>query len=149
MELNYEEYKIKTLFINMFLRKGKKSNSENIFKNVLINIKKITKQKPNFILFKCIENLSPALKAISIPNRKKKKQKRKKDSYFLMFLNNEKQIKKSISWIIKCSFNFKDIINEIIQTSNNQSKSIDIKKQWYKDIKKLKFNFIFNTKKYN
>jgi ribosomal protein S7 len=56
----------------MLLRKGKKTNSENIFKNILINLKKITKQKPNFILIKSIKNLLPKLKAISIPNKKKK-----------------------------------------------------------------------------
>ena len=46
MELNYEEFKIKKIFLNMLLKKGKKTNSENIFKNILINIKKTTKQKP-------------------------------------------------------------------------------------------------------
>lgn len=77
MELNYEEYRIKKIFTNMLLRKGKKTNSENIFKNILINLKKITKQKPNFILIKSIKNLLPKLKAISIPNKKKSKKKKK------------------------------------------------------------------------
>ena len=78
MELNYEEFKIKKLFINILLKKGKKNNSENIFKNILINLKKKTKQKPNFILLKCIKNLLPKLKVISIPNKKKKKSKKKR-----------------------------------------------------------------------
>ena len=52
MELNYEEYKIKKIFINMLLKEGKKTNSENIFKNILINLKKIKKQKQNFTLIK-------------------------------------------------------------------------------------------------
>nr|YP_003734837.1 ribosomal protein S7 [Globisporangium ultimum]ACZ43872.1 ribosomal protein S7 [Globisporangium ultimum]ACZ44454.1 ribosomal protein S7 [Globisporangium ultimum] len=141
MELNYEEYRIKKNFINMLLRKGKKTNSENIFKNILINLKKITKQKPNFILIKSIKNLLPKLKAISIPNKKKSK-KKKKDVYFLMFLNENKQIKKSISWLLLNS-NLKNIVNEIIQTSKNKSKTINTKKQYYKDIKKLKFNIRF------
>lgn len=141
MELNYEEYRIKKIFINMLLRKGKKTNSENIFKNILINLKKITKQKPNFILIKSIKNLLPKLKAISIPNKKKSK-KKKKDAYFLMFLNENKQIKKSISWLLLNS-NLKNIVNEIIQTSKNKSKTINTKKQYYKDIKKLKFNIRF------
>jgi ribosomal protein S7 len=141
MELNYEEYRIKKNFINMLLRKGKKTNSENIFKNILINLKKITKQKPNFILIKSIKNLLPKLKAISIPNKKKSK-KKKKDVYFLMFLNENKQIKKSISWLLLNS-NLKNIVNEIIQTSKNRSKTINTKKQYYKDIKKLKFNIRF------
>ena len=141
MELNYEEYRIKKIFTNMLLRKGKKTNSENIFKNILINLKKITKQKPNFILIKSIKNLLPKLKAISIPNKKKSK-KKKKDAYFLMFLNENKQIKKSISWLLLNS-NLKNIVNEIIQTSKNKSKTINTKKQYYKDIKKLKFNIRF------
>jgi len=141
MELNYEEYRIKKIFTNMLLRKGKKTNSENIFKNILINLKKTTKQKPNFILIKSIKNLLPKLKAISIPNKKKSK-KKKKDVYFLMFLNENKQIKKSISWLLLNS-NLKNIVNEIIQTSKNKSKTINTKKQYYKDIKKLKFNIRF------
>ena len=47
MELKYEESNIKKLFINMLLKKGKKTCSENIFKKILINLKTITKQKPN------------------------------------------------------------------------------------------------------
>nr|UXG19064.1 ribosomal protein S7 [Phytophthora cactorum]UXG55680.1 ribosomal protein S7 [Phytophthora cactorum]UXG55718.1 ribosomal protein S7 [Phytophthora cactorum]UXG56027.1 ribosomal protein S7 [Phytophthora cactorum]UXG56065.1 ribosomal protein S7 [Phytophthora cactorum] len=142
MELKYEEYKIKKLFINMLLKKGKKTCSENIFKNILINLKKITKQKPNFILFKSIDNLLPKLKAISIPNKKRNK-KKKKDRYFLMLLNEDKQIKKSVSWLL-LNANLKNITNEIIQTSKNKSKTINTKKQYYKNIKKLKFNLIFD-----
>ena len=62
--------------------------------------------------------------------------------YFLMFLNEDKQIKKSISWLLSNS-NLKNITNEIIQTSKNKSKTINTKKQYYKDIKKLKFNIRF------
>lgn len=143
MELKYEEYKIKKLFINMLLKKGKKTYSENIFKKILINIKKITKQKPNFILFKAIDNLLPKLKTISIPNKKRKKLKQKRDRYFLMLLNEDKQIKKSISWLLLNS-KLKTIQHEIIKTSKNKSKTINTKKQYYKNIKKLKFNLIFD-----
>jgi ribosomal protein S7 len=141
MELNYEESKIKKLFINVLLKKGKKTKSENIFKNILINLKKVTKQKPNFILLKCINNLVPKLKTISLPNRKKGK-KKKKDLYFLMFLNEDKQIKISINWLFLNS-NLNNIVNEIIQTSKNKSKTINFKKEYYRDIKKLKFNLTF------
>nr|YP_004564314.1 ribosomal protein S7 [Phytophthora andina]ADK76262.1 ribosomal protein S7 [Phytophthora andina] len=142
MELKYEEYKIKKLFINMLLKKGKKTCSENIFKNILINLKKTTKQKPNFILFKSIDNLLPKLKAISIPNKKRNK-KKKKNRYFLMLLNEDKQIKKSVSWLL-LNTNLKNLTSEIIQTSKNKSKTINTKKQYYKNIKKLKFNLIFD-----
>ena len=143
MELNYEEYKIKKIFINMLLKKGKKTNSENIFKNILIKLKKNTKQKPNFILLKCIKNLLPKLKTISIPNKKKSNnKKKKKDSFFLMYLNKEKQIKNSVLWLIQNS-KLKNIVNEIVDTSKKKSKSINTKKQLYKNIKKLKFNIRF------
>lgn len=141
MELNYEESKIKKLFINVLLKKGKKTKSENIFKNILVNLKKVTKQKPSFILLKCINNLVPKLKTISLPNKKKGK-RRKKDLYFLMFLNEDKQIKISINWLFSNS-NLENIVNEIIQTSKNKSKTINFKKEYYRDIKKLKFNLHF------
>lgn len=141
MELNYEDYKTKRLFINILLKKGKKTKSENIFKNILINLKKITKQKPYFILLKCINNLLPKLKTINIPNKKKGK-KRKKDLYFLMFLNENKQIKTSIKWLF-LSTNLENILNEIIQTSKNKSKTINFKKEYYRNIKKLRYNLHF------
>ena len=143
MELNYEESRIKKLFINMLLKRGKKTSSENIFKNVLINLKKVTKQKPNFILFKAIENLLPKLKAVSIPNKRRKK-KKKKDRYFLMLLDDDKQIKKSVSWLLASNSNIGKLTNEIIQTSKNKGKTINTKKQYYKNIKKLKYNLIFD-----
>ena len=141
MELKFDEFKIKTLFINMLLKQGKKTCSEHIFKNILINLKKITKQKPTFILITAIQNLLPKLKAISIPNKKRKK--KKKDSYFLMLLDHDKQIKKSIAWLLLNSLS-KNRSTEIIQTAKNKSKTINTKKQYYKNIKKLKFNLIFD-----
>lgn len=155
MELNCYEfqdyhqkhYQIKKLFINILLKKGKKTNSENIFKNILINLKKITKQKPFFILLKCIKNLSPKIKIINLMNTRKRKGKKRNNnkrnkSSFLFFLNNDKQIKMSIKWLILNS-NLKNIANEIIYTFNKKSKTINFKKQYYKDIQKLKFNIYF------
>lgn len=126
----------------MLLKNGKKTCSENIVKNILISIKKITKQKSNFILLKSIRNLLPKLRAISIPNKKRKK-KRRKDRYFLMLLNKDKQIKQSILWLLS-NAKLKSLPNEIIQTSRNKSKTINTKKQYYKNIKKLKYNLIFD-----
>jgi ribosomal protein S7 len=140
MEQNLKEHKIKKLFINNLLKKGKKTNSENILKNILINIKKKTKQKPIFILMKCIDNLLPKLKTISL--QKKKTKRKKKDLYFLMFLNQDKQIKISINWLFLNS-PLKNIVTEIIETSNKKSKTINFKKKYYKEIKKLKFNLYF------
>jgi ribosomal protein S7 len=142
MELKYEEFKIKKLFVNVLLKKGKKTKSESIFKNILINLKKITKQKPIFILLKCINNLVPKLKTFSLPNKKKGKKKKKKDLYFLIFLNEDKQIKNSINWLFSNS-NLENIVNEIIQTSKKKSKTINFKKDYYRNIRKLKYNWHF------
>jgi ribosomal protein S7 len=139
MELNYEEYKIKQLFINILLKHGKKTNSEIIFNTILIQLKKKTKQKPMFILLKAINNLLPKLKTISIPNKKKSK---KKNSFFLMFLEEDKQIKMSVSWLLK-NVKLQNITNEIILTANKKSKTFQYKKKYYYEIKKLKFNLLF------
>jgi len=60
-----------------------------------------------------------------------------------MLLDKDKQIKKSVSWLLLNS-NLKNITTEIIKTSKNKSKTINTKKQYYKNIKKLKFNLIFD-----
>ena len=138
MEQKYENYKIKKMFLNMLLKKGKKNISEKLYNNILMDIKKKTKQNPNNILFECIENLSPKIKIINIPNDKRKK--KKKDQYYLIFLEKEKQIKISLLWVFK---NLKNISKEIIDTSNNKSKSIDLKKKMYEEINKLHHNIKF------
>lgn len=141
MELNYENKEIKKLFINILLKKGLKNNSEKILKKILIKIKKITKNKPDIILKKFIKNLSPKIKLIEIPKKKRWKRKKKK-MYLFIFLNKDKQIKMSIKWlfyIFKSKLNLKNITKEIIQTSKNKGKIINIKKNYYKEIKKLKF----------
>jgi ribosomal protein S7 len=141
MEQKNKKFKIKNIFVKILMKKGKKSISEKIFKNILINLKNKTKQKPNFILKKAILNLSPKLKLINILFGKRKK-------YFLIYLNEEQQMKISINWLLffskTKSKNFlNNIINEIYETFNNKSKSIEKKKNLYKDIKKLKYNIIF------
>jgi ribosomal protein S7 len=148
MEQKKKEINIKDIFIKLLLKEGKKHISEKIFNNILINLKNKTKQKPKFILIKTIQNLSPKLKLISVPvGKRKTKKKNSRSRYFLMFLNEEKQIKISINWILsfsKTNKNFtQNIINEILETFNNKSKSIEKKKQMYTEIKKLKYNIRF------
>lgn len=145
MEQKKLEISIEDIFIKILLKNGKKSIAEKLFQNILILLKKKTKQKPNFILIKTIQNLSPKLKLISVPVGKKKK-KNSKNRYFLMFLNEEKQIKISIIWLLSFSKskNFiQNISNEILETFNKKSKSIEKKKQMYTEIKKLKYNIKF------
>jgi len=149
MEQKKKKINIKDIFIKLLLKEGKKHISEKIFNNILINLKNKTKQKPKFILIKTIQNLSPKLKLISIPLVKRKTNKKKfRSRYFLMFLNEEKQIKISINWILYISKtkpqNFtQNITNEILETFNKKSKSIEKKKQMYNEIKKLRYNIKF------
>ena len=149
MELNNQNNIIKNLFIKMLLKKGKKSIAENLYNNILIELRKKTKQKPLFILIKTIDILAPKLKLINVPVSKRKTRK-KKSKYFLMFLNKEKQIKDAINWLLlfsrKRKTNFiKNIINEIIGTFNNKSKSISKRDDTYIEIQKLRYNIKFNT----
>jgi len=144
MVLKNQNNYIKDVFIKMLLKKGKKTVAENLYNNILINLLKKTKQKPIFILIKAIDNLSPTLKLINIPINKRKRRRRKKP-YFLIFLNEEKQIKNSINYMLffsrKRKTNFlKNIINEIINTFNKKSKSIDKNKEIYNEINKLRYN---------
>lgn len=144
MELKKQDNNIKNIFIQMLLKKGKKSIAENIYNNILINLLKKTKQKPIFILIKTIDNLSQTLKLINIPIGKRRR-KKKQSRYFLIFLNEKKQIKNSINLILSFSrkrrTNFlKNITNEILSTFNKKSKSIQKKLEIYKEINKLRYN---------
>ena len=56
--------------------------------------------------------------------------------FYLLFLTKKKQIKTSIKWLL----NNNKIENEIISTSKKRSKTIIFKKNYYKNIKKNKFN---------
>lgn len=149
MELNNQNNIIKNLFIKMLLKKGKKSIAENLYNNILIELRKKTKQKPLFILIKTIDILAPKLKLINVPISKRKTRKRK-SSYFLMFLNKEKQIKDAINWLLlfsrkrKTDF-LKNILNEILNTFNNKSKSLTKRDDVYIEIQKLRYNIKFNA----
>jgi ribosomal protein S7 len=90
---------IKNLFIKMLLKKGKKNLAEKIYNNILIELRKKTKQKPIFTLIKTVNILSPGIKLINVPISKRKTQKRK-NKHFLMFLNTENRYKIGINWIL-------------------------------------------------
>jgi hypothetical protein len=67
-----------------------------------------------------------------------------------MFLNKEKQVKDAINWILFFSRKrktnlLKNIINEILSTFNNKSKSINKRDDTYIEIQKLRYNINFNT----
>lgn len=149
MELNDQNNLIKNSFIKMLLKKGKKSIAENFYNNILIELRKKTKQKPIFILIKTIDILAPKLKLINVPVSKRKTRK-KKNKYFLMFLNKEKQIKDAINWILffsrkRKSNLLKNILNEVLGTFNNKSKCLIKRNDTYLEIQKLRYNIKFNT----
>ena len=136
MEQNLEKFNFKNIFIKMFLKKGKKENSEKFLKKIFIELKKKTHKKPNIILNKVFSKiLAPKLNIIKVPSKKKKKNK-----FFLMFLERELQIKKGIKWFL-LSKN-KKFSNEILKIYKKRSKIIKIKKDHYKKINKLKFNIL-------
>ena len=149
MELNDQNNLIRNSFIKMLLKKGKKSIAENLYNNILIELRKKTKQKPLFILIKTIDILAPKLKLINVPVSKRRTRK-KKNKYFLMFLNKEKQVKDAVNWLLSFSrkrkTNFlKNILNEILGTFNNKSKSIVKRDDTYIEIQKLRYNIKFNS----
>ncbi len=131
----------------MLLKKGKKNLAEKIYNNILIELRKKTKQKPIFTLIKTVNILSPGIKLINVPISKRKTQKRK-NKHFLMFLNTENRYKIGINWILtysrKRKINFlKNIINEIFNILNNKGKSIEKRNEIGMELNKLRHTIKF------
>ncbi len=138
---------IKDLFIKMLLKKGKKNLAEKIYNNILIELRKKTKQKPIFTLIKTVNILSPGIKLINVPISKRKTKKRK-SKHFLMFLNIENRYKIGINWILtytrKRKVNFlKNIINEIFNILDNKGKSIEKRNEIGMELNKLRHTIKF------
>lgn len=141
MEQNLENFKIKNLFSNIFLTKGKKNLSEKILKKNLIFIKKKKKKNPIFFFNKIInENITPKIHLIKILTKNKRR-----NIFFVIFLKKELQIKRALKWLKK-NTKQKKIGKEIIKISKNKSYLIRIKKNYYKEIKNIKFNIKFFRK---
>ena len=152
MEQKYQNKNImiKNLFIKMLLKKGKKNLAEKIYNNILIELRKKTKQKPIFILIKVINILSPRIKLINVPINKRKT-KNRKNKYYLIFLNLENSYKIVINWILfysrKRKINFlKNILNEIYNIINNKGKSIDKRNEIGMELNKLRHTIKFTKK---
>lgn len=146
MEQNYENKKIEKAFINILLKKGKKANSEKLFKNLLKYIKLKKQINPNKILKNFILNISPKIKTIELQKQKrykKRKWKKKKSLYLYIFLYEDRQIKMPIKWLLlnknNNKNNNKEITNEIMQTLQNTGRIITLFKNHYNEIKKIKF----------
>lgn len=140
MEQNLEKFKIKNIFTNIFFKNGKKNISEKIFKKNLIFLKKKKKKCPIIFFNKIIEKkISPKLHLVKILTRNKRR-----NNYFLIFLKKELQIKKALKWLKLNTRNKYKLGNEIIKISKKKSKIIQIKKNYYKEIKNSKFNIKFS-----
>ena len=126
---------INSIFINFFTRKGKKVVIEKILNKILIDLKKKTKQKPNFIFIKALKSLSPKLKVIDA----KSKRKRAKKKSIIIYLNDENQIRNGIRFLIKTT-KLNNMSNEIIKVYQKKSKSLLLKQQFYKQIKRMRYN---------
>lgn len=144
LELKKKGYKIKGLFLNMLLKNGKKGCSEIILKKTLINLKRRKLKNPTFVLCKAVDKLLPKIKSISVPNQKRRKKRKRRDRHFIMLLEEKKQIRKSISWLLS-STKRNQLSREIIYIlqGNRNCETLKKKKQYYRDIKKLQYNFIF------
>jgi hypothetical protein len=61
-----------------------------------------------------------------------------------MFLKRDKQIKTSFLWLFQHSGkNLKKLDIEMLKTAKNKSATIFFKKNYYREIKKLKYNLKF------
>lgn len=147
MVQNLEKFKIKKIFINLLLKQGKKEISEKKLKILLKKIKQKTKKNPDKILLKSVKNLLPKIKTIPFTNKRSRKKKKRNKNFnknFLMFLNPDKQIKTSFLWLFKHSTkNLKKLDIEIIKTAKKRSSTIFFKKNYYREIKKLKYSLKF------
>lgn len=145
MEQNLDYNIIKNLFINILLKKGKKANSEKIVKFIIKNIKKTTQNNPKKIIKQFIFKTSPKIKIIEVLKKKryiKRKWKKKKKLFLLIFLYKDRQIKIPIKWLInnnKKNNNYIKLTQDIIQTTKNKGKIINLKKNYYNDIMKTRF----------
>ena len=143
----YKNLLIRDLFIKMLLKKGKKNLAEKIYNNILIELRKKTKQKPLFILIKTVNILTPGIKLINVPVSRRRTKKRK-NRHFLMFLNLENYYKIGINWILSYSrkrkTNFlKNIINEIFNVLDNKGKSVEKRNEIGMELNKLRHTIKF------
>jgi hypothetical protein len=143
-----KKYKIKKIFINLLLKKGKKEISEKKLKLLLTQIKKKEDTSPDKILIQSVQNLLPKIKAIPFTSKRSRKKKKRKNKNFnknfLMFLNNETQINTYFLCLFKHSTkNLKKLEIAVIKTAKKKRPTFFFKKKYYLEIKKLKYNLKF------
>lgn len=170
MELKYEKYnrvnyKYKVnnnntikLFTNIFIKKGNKNTSENILNKLLQEFKKKRFQKKklnqesSLILRETIEEISPNLKIINIPFKKRQKRiiikkkwrkrlkwykNKKKNYHFLIY--NFKSLIKNGSRILKKNIKIKRLAPELLKIFNGKSNILNLRKDFYNNLKKITY----------
>ena len=125
-------YKIK--FINQLMLRGNKWKSEKMLLNTLKKVQKLKKFQINLILKFVVINNSPYF------NIKQVQKKRKKIIEFPFLLNNGLRISYGIKNIVN---NKKKLHIDLLNSLNNKSVSVDLKKKIHKDsfIKKKLANY--------
>nr|YP_010886796.1 ribosomal protein S7 [Paralagenidium karlingii]WJH17909.1 ribosomal protein S7 [Paralagenidium karlingii] len=171
MEPKYEKYnkvynrinnKTK-LFANVFLKKGNKNTSENIFKKVLAEFKKkrfeqicpyeSMNQSSSIVLREALKEITPTIKSISIPFKKRrkyvvinkkwrkkikgKKRKRRKNYHFLFY--SLAGAVKNGSRLLRKNTKIKRVSEELLKTLSGKSNCLNIRKEIYKEIQKITF----------
>ncbi len=167
MELKYEKYnkvnyKLNNtirLFANVFIKKGNKNTSENILHTLLQEFKKKRfqeeklNQTSHITLRETIEEVSPALKAINVPFKKRRKwtiirkkwrkrikwkrTKVRKNYHFLIY--NSKSLIKNGSRILRKNIKTKRLTQELFKTLAGKSSILNLRKDIYNDIKKITY----------
>ena len=171
----YNKHKIDNirLFKNILIKKGNRGASEKILNKILRELKKKRFQKKkikkknkknkikinqstSMTLTKVLEEVSPALKIINVPFKKRfkwiivKKKWRKRikkrrvfrKKYFILIYNSKHLIKNG-SRLLKKNIKLKYLIQEIFKIYNKKSRFLNLRKDFYKEFKKIKYESRF------
>ena len=131
-----KNYNIKNHFINSITKQGKKTKVNNLYNNILFNLKKKKKNNPKPIFEASIAKILPKIKLTKISKFKST----------ILPLNEEKQLNTAIKWLIeptnkKISLNKERIIlEEILNIQNKTGITQEKKKTLYRDAQKFKYN---------
>ncbi len=125
----------KHFFINYLNRKGKKNKTEKIYNNLLINLKRKKKEKPNNFFENNIKTLQTKIDIKNVSRYKS----------IIVPIKKTKQINLSLKWLtesfLKNKINKNEyLLNEFLNTLEHKSASYEKKMTIYKNSQKFKYN---------
>jgi ribosomal protein S7 len=125
----------KHFFINYLNKKGKKNKTEKIYNNLLINLKRKKKEKPDNFFEDTIKTLQPKIDIKNISRYKS----------IIVPVKKTKQINLSLKWLtesfLKNKINKNEhLLNEFLNTLEFKSSSYEKKMSIYKNSQKFKYN---------